>query len=164
MSNKKVVNFVELTYQKATAEDIEPIFAFNKELIDKYENIQNIEYDKVLSWVRRKIENNISEYSCVLCDGQKAGYFHFYPSEGMRELDDLYIFPEFQNQGIGTEIIKKCCTESETPVFLYVFIKNDKAVALYKRLGFKVVKTIDNSRYIMQKGENVPCFIWKEEV
>lgn len=155
---------MELTYQKATAEDIEPIFAFNKELIDKYENIQNIEYDKVLSWVRRKIENNISEYSCVLCDGQKAGYFHFYPSEGMRELDDLYIFPEFQNQGIGTEIIKKCCTESETPVFLYVFIKNDKAVALYKRLGFKVVKTIDNSRYIMQKGENVPCFIWKEEV
>lgn len=148
---------MELTYQKATSEDIESIFALNKELIDQYENIQNIEYDKVLNWVRRKIENDIDEYSCVFCDGQKAGYFHFYPSEEMMELDDLYIFPEYQNRGIGTAIIKKCCTESELPVFLYVFIKNERAVSLYESLGFKVVKTIDESRYIMQRGEKVRC-------
>ena len=36
---------------------------------------------------------------------------------------------------------------------LYVFIKNEKAVSLYKRLGFKVTETIHNSRYIM-KNEN----------
>ena len=36
---------------------------------------------------------------------------------------------------------------------LYVFIKNHRAVSLYKNLGFEVIDTIKDSRYIM-KNEN----------
>ena len=66
------------------------------------------------------------------------------------ELDDLYIFPEYRNQQIGTKVIEKCLSETDLPVYLYVFIKNTKAVALYERLGFRVIETIKDSRYIMQ--------------
>ncbi len=36
---------------------------------------------------------------------------------------------------------------------LYVFIKNNRAVSLYKKLGFEVIDTIKDGRYIM-KNEN----------
>ena len=69
----------------------------------------------------------------------------------MLEIDDLYIFPEFQNQGIGTAVIRKCC-ESRLPVMLYVFTRNTGAFALYRRLGFRVTETIGNSRCIMVRN------------
>ena len=81
---------------------------------------------------------------------------HFYKNENAQfEIDDLYVFAEFQNQGIGSEIIKKCCMSAKGSVILYVFIKNERAVSLYKRLGFKGVETINNSRYIMKYSDIV---------
>ena len=70
------------------------------------------------------------------------------------EIDDLYIFPDFQSKGIGSTVIRKCCSAVNEPVMLYVFIKNHRAVSLYKRLGFAVVKTVKDSRYIMKNDQN----------
>ncbi|MGN1472912.1 MAG: GNAT family N-acetyltransferase [Eubacteriales bacterium] len=140
-----------LTYEGADAADIEPICRFCKELIDRYEKLQNIDYDAVLAWERKKVEDNLKDYQRVLCNGKKVGYFRFCRVDNKMEIDDLYIFPCFRGQGIGTEIIRKCCSETTLPVFLYVFIQNVSAVALYKRLGFRIVQSIKDSRYIMQR-------------
>ena len=87
----------------------------------------------------------------ISADGRKAGYYHFFRNEdGIPELDDLYLFPEFQNQGIGSAVIEKCCDEVLEPVMLYVFIRNNRAVSLYQRLGFEIVETIKESRYILK--------------
>lgn len=146
---------MKLTYCKATAGDSERIYQLCKQLIDDYEDVEAIEYDKVLRWVRNKIIGSIGEYTAVFADGVKAGYYHFFLNgDGEYELDDLYIFSEFQNLGIGTEIIRRCCESVNEPVILYVFIKNKRAVSLYKRLGFEVVKVVGNSRYVMKRGEN----------
>ena len=141
---------MKLLFEKATGSDIESIYEFNKYLIDRYENVQNIEYDKILSWVQRKIETYIEEYQRILFDGELAGYYRFYKDGDKMELDDLYIFPQYRNQQIGTTIIEKCLLETDLPVYLFVFIKNTKAVELYKRIGFEIVETIQDSRYIMQ--------------
>lgn len=141
---------MKLLFEKATGSDIESIYEFNKYLIDRYENVQNIEYDKVLSWVQRKIETYIEEYQRILFDGELAGYYRFHQDGDKMELDDLYIFPQYRNQQIGTTIIEKCLLETDLPVYLFVFIKNTKAVELYKRIGFEIVETIQDSRYIMQ--------------
>ena len=143
---------MNITYDKATNADIEPIYQLCKQLIDDYENVKKIDYDKVLQWVHKKIENSIDEYTVVSVDNKKAGYYHFYKNEDWEyELDDLYIFSEYQNQGIGSEIIKKCCYLIDEPVQLYVFIKNQRAVSLYKRHGFEIIETLNNSRYIMRR-------------
>ena len=142
---------MELRFATATECDIEKIYESNKELIDAYEDVENIDYDKVLKWVYKKIETNIDEYIAVFLDGKKAGYYHFYPSEGKMELDDLYIFPEFRSKGIGSAVIQKCIEESDSSIFLYVFAKNVRAIALYEKLGFKIVKNIKDTRYIMEK-------------
>lgn len=139
-----------LTYQKAAIEDIDSIYTLCKSLIEKYEDPTQINLEKVLSWVRRKIEKQLDQYTVVFADGQKAGYYHLYRNDDNRmELDDLYVFPAFQNQGIGTEIIKKCLSEAQEPVILYVFVKNTGAVSLYQRLGFKVIETLGSTRFIM---------------
>lgn len=135
----------------AETSDIEPLFQLNKDLIDRYENISEIDYSKVLSWVLNKLKTHINEYTCIFCDNQKVGYYHFHPVDRKMELDDLYIFPPYQSKGIGSEIIRKCIVETNLPIFLYVFIKNTKAVSLYKRLGFQITKTIGDSRYIMER-------------
>ncbi len=101
----------------------------------------------------KKIEISIDEYTAVFVYGEKVGYYHFYKNEnGEYELDDLFVFPKYQNRGIGTEIIRKCCLSVGTSVILYVFIKNEKALALYQRLGFEIIRTVNGSRYIMKKG------------
>lgn len=144
---------MKLSYKKAEKEDIEKIFVWSKQLVDDYEDLECIDYDRVLKWLRRKIEDSFFEYTAVYADGCKAGYYHFFLNEdGKYELDDLYIFPEHRNRGIGSEIIERCCTSVSKPVMLYVFIKNVRAIALYKRHGFETVKTINGSRYIMQYG------------
>lgn len=143
---------MELNYERASGADVEAIFALSKALIDQYEDVSCIDYDKVLRWVRRKIEVQIGEYQRVLMDGSLAGYVHFHPDGERMELDDLYILPEYRGQGIGRLVVKKCCAETEKPVYLYVFRRNEGAVRLYQRLGFEIVQEVGSSRYIMQRG------------
>lgn len=146
---------MEITYQKSTKEDIKYIYDLCKNLIDTYETISNIDYDKVLNWVHRKIEKSIDEYTTVFADGVKIGYYHFFKNKnGQYEIDDLYIFPKYQCKGVGSQIIQKCYSAVSEPVFLYVFIKNQRAYNLYKRHGFEVVETLNNTRYIMKRDNN----------
>lgn len=145
---------MKTTYNKATTSDVEHIYHLCKQLIDKYENIDGIDYEKVLLWVRKKLESSIDEYTTIYADGKKAGYYHFYKNEDDEyELDDLYIFEEFQSRGIGSAVIKKCCSLVDSSVMFYVFIRNERAIALYKRLGFEVIKTVGDSRYIMSNAK-----------
>ena len=140
-----------LSFIQASAEYIEPLYELNKQLILSYENVENIDLYRVLSWVHNKLESCIGEYTVIRADGKKAGYYHFCRNEdGEMELDDLYVFPEFQNRGIGSDVIKRCCSSVWEPVMLYVFVRNQGAVSLYQRKGFKIVKTIKDSRYIMK--------------
>ncbi|MDT8719697.1 GNAT family N-acetyltransferase [Clostridium sp. 19966] len=142
---------MNLTYGPAETADIELLFQLNKDLIDRYENISQINYSKVLSWVRNKIEKHIDEYTCIFQDNQKVGYYRLHSADEKMELDDLYVLSPYQGQGIGSEIIRKCIAETDFPIFLYVFIQNTKAVSLYKRFGFRITETIKDSRYIMEK-------------
>ena len=143
---------MEITCSEAKKEDAETLYLLCKSLIDEYEDTRAIDYGRVLAWVKRKIDLSITEYVAVLADGELAGYYRFGKNaDGEYELDDLYVLPAFQGRGIGTAIIRKCCASVDAPVMLYVFIKNQRAVALYERLGFRVEKTVGNSRYIMRR-------------
>ena len=147
---------MDFTCQPAHPEDIEPIYLLCKEHICQYEQLDAIDFPKVMQWVRQKLERSIGEYTVLSVHGQKAGYYHFYRNEdGLLELDDLYLFPPFQNQGIGTAVIQKCCASTTEPILLYVFARNTRAVALYERLGFQITATVHQTRYIMKRYGSV---------
>ena len=140
---------MNLSFVRASESDIPVIFNQAKQLIDTYEDIADIDYDKVLAWVRRKLETYIGEYCCVLADGEKCGYYHLC-QDG--ELDDVYVLPGFQNRGIGSEILRKCMDESESTLYLYVFSRNIRAISLYERFGFVTCQTVGATRLIMRQN------------
>lgn len=140
---------MEITYCPALPEDAPGIYGFSKQLIDDYEDVSSIDYEKVLAWVNRKIENNIGTYTRVLADGSLAGWFCLDKDTG--ELDDFYILPEFWGKGVGTQVLRRCIGLSQKPVWLYVFRKNVRAIALYQRMGFTIREEAGTTRYIMTR-------------
>lgn len=140
-----------LSYVPATREDADVIFSMCKQLIDSYEDVETIDYEKVIAWVRKKIDDNIGKYTCVTQNGEKVGYFSLQPGREEAELDDLYVLPEYRGKGIGTEVLSYCISRVKTPVFLYVFRKNTGAIKLYERMGFSVAEEVGTTRLIMRR-------------
>ena len=138
-----------LNYASAELADIPLIYEQAKILIDTYEDIAAIDYDKVLRWVRQKITAHIEQYSCVTLNGEKCAYFRLC-EDG--ELDDLYVLPSFRGRGIGSEILRKCIKNSEIPIYLYVFLRNNRAISFYEKFGFSIQKTVGTTRLIMTRN------------
>lgn len=146
---------MELHYIPAESADIETIFSQLKALIDAYEDLSSINYEKVLLWCRRQIEENICQYTCILADGEKAGWYRLSASDdGRMELDNFYILPAYRNRGIGTAALNRCFAAIDKPIFLYCFIKNTRAMALYTRMGFRVIETVGHTRCILQRDKS----------
>ena len=139
---------MKLRFAKATPEDIPAIFAQAKSLIDIYEDITSIDYDKVMDWMAKKIAKNISLYTAVTRDNIPCAYYHLC-EDG--ELDDLYVLPGFQGQGIGSLILEKCISDTQKSLYLYVFSRNVRAINFYKRFGFEICETVGKTRVIMAR-------------
>ena len=139
---------MKLQYIAAEKSDIAVIFTEAKNLIDTYEDLATIQYDKVLAWVKNKITTHISEYCCVVLDGEKCAYYRLC-EDG--ELDDVYVLSSYQSRGIGSQIMEKCIAESKKNLYLYVFSANTRAISFYKRFGFSVRESVGESRLILQR-------------
>ena len=140
---------MKLQFVCAEASDIPLIYAQAKDLVDRYEDVESIDYDKVMGWVARKIENCICQYTCVIADGVRCAWYRLC-EDG--ELDDLYVLPAFQCRGIGTQIMEKCICESEKSLWLYVFSRNIRAISFYQRFGFAQRQTVGETRLIMSRN------------
>ena len=141
---------MQLSYEPARGEDAPTIYGFARELIERYETDPAVDRDGALRWTRRKIEQRIGEYTRVLCDGAVAGYYRFAPDGERMELDDLYVLPAYRGRGIGTAVLRRCLAQGK-PVYLYVFVGNVRALALYEREGFEKAEDVSPTRCIMAR-------------
>ena len=132
-------------YAAAEQRDLPLLFALNRALIDQYEDVDSIDYDRVLAWVEKNLRKQLPHFRRILHDGQLAGFFCL--SDG--ELDNLFVLPEYRGIGLGTEMIRYCQALSPS-LTLYVFRKNVRAIALYQRMGFQITKEAGKTRYIME--------------
>jgi GNAT superfamily N-acetyltransferase len=79
-------------------------------------------------------------HQIILCDERQAGRIWIDRKEKVILLVDIALLPEFRNLGIGTALIRNLQAEAAAigvPVDLHVF-KEDRALQLYKRLGFEI--------------------------
>jgi ribosomal protein S18 acetylase RimI-like enzyme len=78
-------------------------------------------------------------FQVILVDDEDAGVLDVQERGDEVFLKLIELLPANQGQGIGTSIIRSLQARGK-PVALHVLTTNPRAAALYRRLGFRVVK------------------------
>lgn len=94
-------------------------------------------------------------HEIILCDGTPCGYTCIEERDADIHVRELVIAPEFQGQGIGTQIladVQKTASGRGVPVRLGTFHVN-RAANLYRRLGFQKYDQTD-SHILMEWNNN----------
>ncbi len=88
-----------------------------------------------------KVIGFVAEYDNVI-----AGYEKTYHNEKENRLyvQQLYILPVYQNRGLGRMLMKSAAERSKSlgldKIWLGVMVKNESAIAWYKKMGYEVVE------------------------
>ncbi len=105
------------------------------------------EMDKILSHtektkIRKSVDVNIErtceDYKIIYVNNRIAGAYLTLPYEDGVIIDEIYLFDEFRNNGIGTDIIKKLQKDNPN-LYVWVYKNNRDAIRLFERLGFRVI-------------------------
>jgi ribosomal protein S18 acetylase RimI-like enzyme len=102
--------------------------------------------EATFGWDQRRQEESFAEWfdlqeaGIIVADGCDAGWMQTRRDEHEVFLGSLYVKPEMQRRGIGTQVVRKLmaqCADSGKALTLAV-MKINPAIHLYERLGFRV--------------------------
>ena len=134
---------------KASKKDIPRLIKYKKDIIYMYsKDLVEDERNKIDEYVITSANEMFEDYYNIIIDDKIIGSILLKDMPQGKLIDEIYIEKEFRNTGIGTDIIRKML-EKNRNIYLWVYKENEKAVSLYKRLGFIIVDETD-SRYYMK--------------
>lgn len=96
-------------------------------------------------WDEKKVKNAFKGYfkpeeiRIVLVDGVKVGWIQVSQTESEVHLDQIHLYEEVREQGIGTKLIRETMADARRagkPVLLSL-LRGNRAISLYRRLGFE---------------------------
>lgn len=78
-------------------------------------------------------------------------------------IEDLYILPDVQNRGYGTELLKFAVNLCPNVPTLWILENNEGAARLYRRMGFKetgkvnaITDRLSEIEFALKRGEEKP--------
>jgi ribosomal protein S18 acetylase RimI-like enzyme len=92
-----------------------------------------------------------ARYDVILVDGVPAGRIWVGSDAKQIRLLDIAIIPQFQNRGVGTELIRQLmaeATQANKVLRHMVFVLNDDAHRFYERLGFVVIEDLGGYKHM----------------
>ncbi|MGI8522104.1 MAG: GNAT family N-acetyltransferase [Nocardioides sp.] len=97
-----------------------------------------------VDWTREQVrgEEPDSSLSVLEMDGVRVGRLRVVRPGDMVEIAGLQVMPDYQGQGIGSEVVRAVTIEAHAaglPLELGVEHDNPRARALYQRLGLRAV-------------------------
>ena len=137
---------------KSNKNDIDRLISYKKKTILEYaKDLSDEEINKINNYNNNEINNNYNDYNNIIIDNKNIGSFLLVNKDDGILLDEIFIEEPYRNKGIGTNIIKDILSNNKI-VYLWVY-KDNKAVSLYKKLGFKIIDKTDTRYYMRYKNE-----------
>ena len=140
---------MEYKLLKSTSNDINRLIEYNKRTIYEYaKDLSAEEINKINRYITSEVPKLINVYCNIMVDNKIIGCLLLTNKDDGKLLDEIYLEKVYRNKGIGTEIIRDILSNNDI-VYLWVYKKNDKAISLYRKLGFNVIEETE-SRYYMK--------------
>ena len=170
-SIKEVTLPTGVTLRNATKDDVDNMFKWEMESIDK----DNRNDPKIIKCIEKDVQESIKITKMIIYNGKTIGMFttdRLEPGSDYWYIGEIYIVKEYRNKGIGTALLKDEISKHDK-IKLQVAQSNHGAMKLYKSLGFEITdrndegklyimtldkkeKPIKESSFINDKGQTVP--------
>lgn len=135
--------------RKVLKEDFAGVYELGLKLHANYKIINNL--DEI-------INNNLNYFYVYEIDGNVVGFIHFTKLYNSVDLVDIIVREDYQNQLIGSTLIDYMITnlDEDDKIYLEVNTKNEKAINLYQKFGFKIINIRKNyygldDAYVMER-------------
>ncbi len=140
---------MEYKLLKSSSNDINRLIEYKKRTIYEYaKDLSAEEINKINRYITSEVPKLINVYCNIMVDNKIIGCLLLTNKDDGKLLDEIYLEKVYRNKGIGTEIIRDILSNNDI-VYLWVYKKNDKAISLYRKLGFNVIEETE-SRYYMK--------------
>lgn len=140
---------MEYKLSKSSEKDINRLIEYKNITIYQYaKDLSNEEIDRINKYVTSEVPRLINDYCNIIVDNKIVGCILLTSNDNGKLLDEIYLEEEYRNKGIGTKIIMDILNNNDV-VYLWVYKENEKAISLYKKLGFNVIEETE-SRYYMK--------------
>jgi ribosomal protein S18 acetylase RimI-like enzyme len=136
--------------REARSDDLEFLLALHEATMREYvERVWGWDDDQQASILRSRFRPEL--WQIVQAENQDIGMLVVEDEAGGIRLAEIEILPAWQSRGIGSAIIRRLmeqAAETGRPLTLRVLHVNERARALYKRLGFRPFKEIETHVYL----------------
>lgn len=130
----------QLQLRTATQSDMELLFSLLREALGPYVAQTFGAWNDAEERERFFLKTDPATHQVVEREGRAVGCLRVVRSDAEIRIQRVFLFPRFQNQGIGDRLVRQILSEAEAadlPVRLRVF-KVNPARRFYERLGFVV--------------------------
>ena len=134
---------------KSSNNDVDRLIEYKKSTIYEYaKDLSDEEINRINNYVNSEVPKLIIDYNNIIVDNRIVGCLLLTNKDDGKLLDEIYLEEEYRNKGIGTDIIKDILNNNDI-VYLWVYKENEKAISLYRKLGFNIIEETE-SRYYMK--------------
>ena len=138
--------------RKCTLDDFDFLYELKKQNFKKYvDNIWGWNDSDQIKRMRIDLDEHLSHKRIIILDGRQIGVLatHITDNEDFF-INEINLLKEYQGKGIGTKILSDILNNNlDRRIILQVF-KDNPAINLYKRLGFKIYNETE-THYQMEK-------------
>ena len=140
---------MEYKLSKSSEKDINRLIEYKNRTIYQYaKDLSNEEIDRINKYITSEVPRLINDYCNIIVDNKIVGCILLTNNDSGKLLDEIYLEEKYRNKGIGIKIIMDILNNNDV-VYLWVYKENEKAISLYKKLGFNVIEETE-SRYYMK--------------